>query len=117
MNRLNELYEVTKELDNLLSNKATINNRQEVIDKVNHLVEKRSSYLSNLTPPYTKEEEQIGEKLIIMNNRIQKELDILFESLKTEMKQVKQQKKSAHSYITPYNKLGATDGVYMDTKE
>ncbi|MBU5467789.1 flagellar protein FliT [Virgibacillus sp. MSJ-26] len=117
MNRLEELYEATQQLETLLSKDVNVNNREQVIEKINTLVEKRGKYMEDLVPPYSESEKAMGEKLLVLNHHIQEKLNVLFEDLKDEMKQVKKQKKSNQSYSNPYKKMEAIDGMFMDLKE
>lgn len=117
MNRLEKLYYVTRKLEDLLNKEITVTNRQQVIDKINSLVEERGRYMKDLVPPYTESEKAMGEQLLVLNHHIQERLDELFEDLKKEMKQVKRQKKSNQSYTNPYENMKAIDGMFMDLKE
>ncbi|MBP1971163.1 flagellar protein FliT [Virgibacillus natechei] len=117
MNRLTSLYEITLNLKHVLDKEITAKNREEVIEKVNQLVEKRSQYIEELVPPYTEEEKQLGQQLVQLNEAIQVEMNHLFSQLKTEMKQVKKQKKSNRTYTNPYKSIQAMDGMFMDSKK
>lgn len=117
MNRLEALYQVTAELQELLEQEITAKNREQVILQVDLLVEKRGKYMEALEPPYTDEEIQLGQQLIPMNEQIQQLMNELFADLKTEMKQVKKQKKSNRSYVNPYKNVQALDGRFLDSKK
>lgn len=117
MNRLTGLYRVTQELQHLVSQDITSDNRGQVIDRIRHLVNQRGHYVQEINPPYSDAEKEMGEKILILNEHIQVKLNHLFDDLKEEMKQVKQQKKSNQSYINPYENLQSNDGVFMDRKK
>jgi len=117
MNRLEDLYRVTQQLEDILNKDINGVNREKVIEGVNALVEKRGKYMRDLKPPYTEAEEATGQKLLALNQSIQEKLTYLFEDLKSEMKQVKRQKKSNQSYANPYENMSAIDGIFMDLKE
>ncbi|HLR52080.1 MAG TPA: flagellar protein FliT [Candidatus Avamphibacillus sp.] len=117
MNRLEKLYKVTKQMEKVVNQEITAENREQVIQTINQLVEQRGMYMKDIIPPYTEAEKAMGEKLIILNKQIQEQLDLLFENLKKEMRQVKKQKKSNQSYINPYQKVQTMDGMFMDQKK
>lgn len=117
MNRLNALYEVTRQLYHLLEKPVPPKNRETIISRVNELIEQRGDLLQNIIPPFTHEEKQIGKEIVVMNGHIQNHMHVLFDELKEEMKQVKKQKKSNRIYTNPYEKIGAVDGMFMDSKK
>src|SRR5699024_3778677 len=116
MNRLEKLYKITKQLKIVVSQQITAENREQVIQTINQLVEQRGMYMKEIVPPYTEAEKAMGEELIIINKQIQDQLDKLFEGLKKEMRQIKKQKKSNQSYINPYKKVQTMDGMFLDRK-
>jgi len=117
MNRLEKLYKITKQLKIVVSQQITAENREQVIQTINQLVEQRGMYMKEIVPPYTEAEKAMGEELIIINKQIQDQLDKLFEGLKKEMRQIKKQKKSNQSYINPYKKVQTMDGMFLDQKK
>src|SRR5699024_2895641 len=117
MNRLEKLYKVTKQMEKVVNQEITAENREQVIQTINQLVEQRGLYMKDNNPPNTEEEKGTGEKLSIIKKQMQEQLDILFENLKKEMRQVKKQKKANQSYINPYQKVQAMDGMFMDQKK
>src|SRR5699024_680086 len=86
MNRLEDLYRVTQQLEGILNKDISGVNREQVIEDVNALVEKRGTYMRELKPPYTEAEEATGQKLLVLNQVIKEKLTYLFEDLKSEIK-------------------------------
>ncbi|MDY0393230.1 flagellar protein FliT [Virgibacillus halophilus] len=117
MNRLQALYQQTENIEKLLTSRISSANRQEIIDQLNVLIEKRSELTFSMKPPYTEEEMNIGKQVLSMNEAIEKKMEQLFADLKMEMKQIQQQKKSNQSYINPYKHVQTMDGMYMDKKK
>lgn len=117
MNRLKVLHEVTLQLKEVLDQDITTKNREQTIEQVNQLVEERGKYMDELIPPYTEAEKQLGHDLIFLNGEIEKKMHVLFDDLKTEMKQVKKRKKSNRTYTNPYENVKTMDGMYMDSKK
>lgn len=117
MDKLLALYQQTEQIAQLLSTPVNSTNRQETIDQLNNLIEKRSELTFSVKPPYTDEEMDIGKKIWAMNETIEKKMKKLFTDLKVEMKQIQQQKKSNQSYMNPYKHVQTMDGMYMDKKK
>lgn len=117
MNQLSKLYQTTLELKSILDKDITSEKREQIIEQINKLVEQRSIEMSQITPPYTKHENQLGQEIVLLNTEIEKEMNKLFEALKQEMKLIKKQKETNRSYINPYGKMTSTDGMYVDSKQ
>lgn len=117
MNRLKVIYDITLQLKEVVDQEITSQNREQVIEKVNQLVEQRGEHMQALQPPYSKEEKLLGKSLIPLNEAIEKEMQVLFNELKKEMKQVKKQKKSNRTYTNPYEHVQTRDGMFMDSKK
>ncbi|WP_284139273.1 MULTISPECIES: flagellar protein FliT [unclassified Virgibacillus] len=117
MSSVKQVYDVTLELKQVLDQHITAKNRPAVIEEVNALIEKRGMMMEMIQHPFSDEDQRIGQELIQLNNLIQQQMQILFDALKSEMKQVKKQKKSNHSYINPYSSVQSFDGMFMDKKK
>lgn len=117
MNRLDELYKTTVELKELLDQKVTAKNRDEIIEQMTDLIEKRGEYLATLSPPYSDEENEYGKQIIELNQHIQEKMNALFAELKLEMKHVMKQRQSKQSYANPYQDVQLMDGMFLDSKQ
>lgn len=117
MSRLERLYELTLNLQETLISKGELDHREEVILKVTELIDQREDEMTQLTPPYTEAEKEVGQKIVQLNKEIEKKMDDLFSTLKKEMTQFTKQKKTNHSYINPYGNMSSTDGMYVDSKQ
>lgn len=117
MPRLDALYKVTMRLYYLLDEPVQSKDRETVIKQVNALIEQRGDLLQDVIPPFTEKEKKIGEEIVFFNEHIQKQMHVLFDELREEMKQVKKQKKSNRTYTNPYEKMGSVDGMFMDSKK
>ncbi|SFA88351.1 flagellar protein FliT [Lentibacillus halodurans] len=116
MSQLQGLMDVTKQLEKTLDQQVHAKNRDEVMEQVNDLLEKRGKLLTQISPPFTENERRLGEKTATLNEKIQRKMNGLFDELKLEMKQMKKQKKSNRSYINPYEHVKTADGMFMDSK-
>jgi len=117
MNRLDELYETTKQiLGSLDADYDKFDKREEIIAKLNELLEKRATIIKQIAPPYSVEEESIGKKIVTMDSQIKTKMEHLFTTVQADLKQLKQQKESNISYMNPYKNMKTVDGMYLDNK-
>ncbi|WP_217588532.1 flagellar protein FliT [Lentibacillus saliphilus] len=117
MGDIKALLNVTEELADLFEQPVTSKDRSKIIVDINRLIEARGHIMEMIKPPFTEEEKQIGEQVVMLNNVIKYEMDQLFAELKTEMKQMKQLKRSNQSYTNPYQHVNTMDGMFMDSKK
>ncbi|WP_042142663.1 flagellar protein FliT [Paucisalibacillus sp. EB02] len=117
MNRIQPIFEITEDMDKILSGDMTNNDRQRVIEEINTLLIKRDSYMELISEPYSDEELALGKKLLPTNQKIQQKMNLLFAELKTEMKQMKKQKNSNRKYTNPYENVQTIDGMFMDKRK
>src|SRR5690625_4158086 len=117
MNRLDQVYHVTKKIEKMLNQSITNKNREDIIEKVTVLIEERGRIMEDLTPPFSEQEKLLGKKVVVLNEQIEKEMETLFETLKQDMRQVNKQKESSRTYINPYGNIKSTDGMYLDSKQ
>ncbi|MFC2947257.1 flagellar protein FliT [Virgibacillus sediminis] len=117
MNRLQPILDATIELKELLQQEITPQNREEVVQQVNQLLDAREELMEVLLPPFTEEEQKLGRMLTDLNASISTSLHKLFAELKEEMKQVKKQKQSNRKYTNPYQNVRTMDGMYLDSKK
>jgi flagellar protein FliT len=117
MNRLQEIYDITRQLSAELETPVKPKARAAVISRITALIEQREIHMDGVRPPYTEEEKQIGKSIVHLNASIQTQMQRLFAELKLEMKQVKQQKKSNRTYTNPYENIAAKDGMFLDHKK
>ncbi|WP_047980828.1 flagellar protein FliT [Ornithinibacillus contaminans] len=117
MNRVEPIYEMTVQIEQLLNSEINSSTRPEVITEINSLLQKREKAMLQATEPFSNEELALGKKLLPLNEQIQKKMEMLFTGLKTEMKQIKKQKNSNRKYVNPYENIQTIDGMFMDKKK
>src|SRR5690625_48633 len=115
-NRLQNIYDITTNMLKLL-NSLDNNNREYIIQEITELIEKRDLMVKEVKPPYSDEELIIGKRVTKLNNTIQAKMDTLFNQVKQDIIQLKQNKSSNLSYINPYGQIKTTDGLYLDSKQ
>lgn len=117
MNRVQEVYDVTLKMNEILSETVSTHNRDTVIEQIQKLLQQRETLLLELKKPFTKEETLLGQKLVDINKEVQEKMDQHFTALKLEMKQIKKQKHSNKNYVNPYRNVAVMDGMYLDKKK
>jgi len=117
MNRVLAVYEQTEKMLQLLESlKTEETERDDTIAEIDKLIHKRERLIAELKAPYTNEEMAAGRKIIVLNEQLEKEMNLLFNEIKLDMKKVKQSKGQNYSYLNPYGKMKTTDGMYVDNK-
>lgn len=114
--RMQRLYDISIELKQILNN-INRSNRDEMLPKVNDLINKRETFIKQVKEPYSDDEKRMGQKIIQLNEEIQSLMDYMLEDIKKDILQLKQNKSSNMSYINPYSKTDTTDGIYLDSKK
>src|SRR5699024_6890568 len=115
MGELKAVYEITKQLEEVLNQISNVY-RTELIQQVNELIEQREEMIQRVIKPYSFEEIKIGRHIIHINNVIKEKMDLLYQNVKEDEKQVKKRKTQNHSYLKPYGDLKTPHGMYMDDK-
>lgn len=116
MGEVNVVYDITVQMDRLLQKQSDLE-RSELIKDLNELMEKREILIQQLSGPYTDEDKETGNRLLNLNKKVSIGMNILFNDVKQDLKQLRQQKESNKSYINPYGNMKTTDGLYLDSKQ
>ncbi|SNZ05182.1 flagellar protein FliT [Terribacillus aidingensis] len=117
MNRVQALYNTTVELDTLVSQHVTTENREDVVQTLTVLMKARSQQMEELQPPFSAEEEKLGKALLPLNERISSHVQQIFDQLKLDMRTIKKQKQSGKKYINPYASMQTLDGRFLDKRK
>ncbi|MRH41980.1 flagellar protein FliT [Aquibacillus halophilus] len=114
---MDRLSEITNELHQVVTHSITSENRQETIDEISDLLEKRQQLLEEIKPPYTEKEKEVGQSLLPKNQEIQVRLESIFTQVKNDMGALKKKKSSNTKYTNPYQNLSNFDGMFLDHKK
>jgi flagellar protein FliT len=117
MDALQEVYKITLEMKDLLEPPITSQTRESIIEELNRMIEERGRWMEQISPPYTEEEREFGERIYKLNIGIEEKMHQLFGELKIEMKQIQKQKKSQQTYSNPYKQVAVSDGTFLDKKK
>lgn len=90
--------------------------RDGVIEQVEQLLHQREQLQQAIQPPFTEQEQQLGQQLLVLeqqlNEKLQKYLLVIREDIEGQQKK----KGSAQAYIDPYNKV-LRDGTFYDKRK
>lgn len=115
MNPIQECCNLTKELIEFLRNNNDAD-RDNVIQKVEQFLVKRESLLEDIKPPFSAEDQLLGERLILLGNQ----LNLLFMNVKQEIQKdlngLNKKKKSMNQYANPYANI-QSDGFFYDKRK
>jgi flagellar protein FliT len=115
MTAVQHCYDLTK---NLLQAAQSINeeNRDNVIGKIEELLEKRQVILEQIKPPFSNEEKELGQEIVKMNRTLDTKLSLLSNDIKRDMNGLNKKKVSAKKYTNPYESVNF-DGMFYDKKK
>lgn len=117
MNKLIKIHEITINLLELFKKwDAKEIERDQLIQEVVPLLASREQLITALESPYTDEEMILGRKILSLNERLETNMNDLFQMVKGDIKQLKQNKELNYSYIKQYGDIKTTDGMYVDNK-
>ena len=112
---LQRFHGVTTELLTVLQDQ-TIVERDDRIDQITQLLDRREEVLSQIQPPFSDEELQLGRQSILLNQQVDQLLLLQKQEIQRDIKELNQKKKSSNKYTNPYENL-ATDGMFYDKKK
>ncbi|MCH1625056.1 hypothetical protein [Fredinandcohnia quinoae] len=113
---LKELYQYTEALLNHLDNEHKKELRDEYIEKVMDLLDKREQALTIVAPPVNDEEKKLGKQIIEMDTKIKSKLTILFTSIKQDIASINKAKTPQKKYRNPYESYNP-DGRFFDKRK
>ncbi|WP_246942733.1 flagellar protein FliT [Bacillus pinisoli] len=117
MNLIQEIYDLTNRLYQLVSStKKNDNQRDVVIEQIEELLSERQLLLEDLDGFFSAKDHQIGKEIVNMNKIIDEKLDYLKSLIQSDLINIKRQKVSNEKYINPYKNL-STDGTFFDKKK
>lgn len=117
MEKIKSLEIVTKEFLAFVNQQVNEKNRERFLDELTQFLDERERLMKDIKPPYTTTEQEIGKRLIELDQEIQYRLDIIFTELKMKMRSAKRQKVSFKQYNLPYRDVATSSGSYWDKKK
>ncbi|MBB6453617.1 flagellar protein FliT [Salirhabdus euzebyi] len=114
MSAVKQMHQLTAEMKHKISD-STIDS-DKLLEEINSFLEQRDSLIKGVKPPYTEEEQVLGNELVQLDKEIQATLQTLLLKLKGSMKQVQNQKGNTQKYMNPYKNLSNIDGMFFDKR-
>ncbi|MDR4889977.1 hypothetical protein RGU12_20995 [Fredinandcohnia sp. QZ13] len=111
-----QLYNLTEELLLHLERQPDQEEREEYIDKIMGLLDKRDQVLTQIVYPSNREEKQKGEKIVEMDKVIKQKLTVLFTTIKQDISKLNQSKEPQKKYRNPYDTYNP-DGRFFDKRK
>ncbi|QQZ10284.1 flagellar protein FliT [Heyndrickxia vini] len=96
--------------------KVNDHNRDETIATIEEILEERAILLPMIKPPFTKEEIEVGKKIVLMNNTLQNLLNNQKKNIQKDINCLLNKKTSVNKYINPYHNM-QTDGYFYDKRK
>ncbi|MED1904773.1 hypothetical protein [Cytobacillus firmus] len=113
MGIVQNLHQQTSELYSLLKSKQE--DRDDLIKRINALLEERQQTIRLFQPPFTKEEKRLAEEILIYDKKINARLSDVMGEIKRDIVALKVKKQKHLKYENPYN-LSPQDGMFLDKK-
>jgi len=113
---VHDFYQATIELVELLENKKS-NNRDEKINNIQVLLEKREGFMEEMSPPFSSSDQEFGRQLVKLNQKVKTLLENEKTSIQQDINKTKKKKQTATKYNKPYESLSTMDGVFYDKRK
>jgi flagellar protein FliT len=112
MSAVERLYALTAGLIDRLEQGS---GRDEKIGWVEAALEEREQLMQEMQPPYSKDEKELGKKLLTLNIRLSQLLQKEKALIQKDINGLSIKKESNNKYVNPYQSL-ATDGMFYDKR-
>ncbi|MGE7752370.1 flagellar protein FliT [Lysinibacillus fusiformis] len=118
MQLINQLLQVSANLFKLLGEIPKGEERNEYIDNINNMLDKRGKILGYLVREGFQFDEQnrIHQTLLDLDKGIKERLAAVMDAVKQDMANLQKTKKSEQQYFNPYSNVRVMDGMYYDKK-
>lgn len=116
MVELEEVIAHTMRIQSLLEDHKDSSHRDQTIEAIQVLLDKRAELIPTLKTPVSVEEKRLTKELLHINKETQKKMNVFLKNIKQDMQTNKLQRKSNQSYMNPYNDVQVADGMYVDKK-
>lgn len=117
MSAFEQVYQLTEQLFHLVSQPLTKDARDERIEKITSLLEKREQLLPQVQPPFTPEEKELFQQIRTWNDVITAKFTKLKTQIQQDMIQTKKSKKTSQQYVNPYQNVSTSDGMFYDKRK
>lgn len=118
MQQTNQLLQVSANLFKHLGDIPKGEERDEYIDTINSLLDKRGTIIQDLIQEgfHFDEQNRVHRTLLELDNGIKNRLAAVMAAVKQDMANLQKTKKSEQQYFNPYSSVRVMDGMYYDKK-
>ncbi|MED1419120.1 MULTISPECIES: hypothetical protein [Bacillus] len=116
MGDMRTCFHITQQLFHHVQAKPAVADRDEWIKRLLDLLDEREQVLKSLKPPFTAEEEKLGQTIMKWNDVIQQALKGILAEIKQSIHGIHNKKQNMRKYLNPYASL-QTDGVFYDRRK
>ncbi|PJO41188.1 flagellar protein FliT [Lysinibacillus xylanilyticus] len=118
MQLIDQLLQVSANLFKLLGDSPNGEERDEYIDNINSMLDKRGTIIEALIQEgfHLDEQNRIHSTLLELDNGIKERLTAVMNDVKQDMANLQKTKKSEQQYFNPYSNVRVMDGMYYDKK-
>ncbi|MCS1393872.1 flagellar protein FliT [Lysinibacillus boronitolerans] len=118
MQQIDQLLQASANLFKYLGETSKGEDRDEYIDTINNMLDKRGAIIEELKNDGFRFDEQnrIHRTLLELDNGIKKRLADVMDAVKQDMANLQKTKKSEQQYFNPYSNVRVMDGMYYDKK-
>ncbi|WP_338652604.1 flagellar protein FliT [Lysinibacillus sp. Y5S-8] len=118
MQLTNQLLQASANLYKLLGGIPKGEDRDEYIDTINNMLDKRETIIKGLKQEgfHFDEQNRIHRTLLDLDNGIKERLAAVMDAVKQDMANLQKTKKSEQQYYNPYSNVRVMDGMYYDKK-
>ncbi len=118
MQLIEQLLQVSANLFKLLGDIPKGEERDEYIDNINDMLDKRGKIIEDLVQEGFQFDEQnrIHRTLLELDHGIKERLATVMNAVKQDMANLQKTKKSEEQYFNPYSNVRVMDGMYYDKK-
>jgi flagellar protein FliT len=113
MSAVNACFAVTDRIYQLI--KKPGGDRDEFVACIDQLLDQRQALLTEIHPPFTPEEQQLGQEMIRRNAVIDAYFKKIKEDIQKDMQGLSKKKESVDKYVNPYASVG-TGSMFYDKK-
>lgn len=111
-----DMHSLTKQLYVLIQTLPSSEERDLYIERLEGLLEQRQQLLPQIQPPFSVEEQQLGQEIVQMNQVIDGQLKQRKEEVSVDIRKLKQKQQKTNKYANPYENL-SFDGTFYDKRK
>ncbi|MFY4775071.1 hypothetical protein [Metabacillus sp. RGM 3146] len=115
MSAVQQLFDKTKELVELVHQPAGKSEREDLIQKLDDLLVQRETFILQLSAPFTELEEKQLEQVAEWNIELVEKMTVVKEEIQKDLIDVKKAKTHTVKYVNPYQSV-SVDGMFYDKR-